>query len=140
MISIEDLPAFHAGLNATSALLLGAGYLFVRRKRITPHKICMVAAFIASVLFLTSYLIYHYHAGSRPFPGQGWLRLVYFCILTSHTLLAVAVVPMVLVTLSRALRGLFEKHRRIARWTLPIWLYVSITGVIVYFMLYQLHG
>lgn len=140
MISIEDLPAFHASLNGASALLLSTGYLFVRKKRVGPHRICMVAAFVCSVFFLTSYLIYHYHVGSRPFSGQGWVRPVYYGVLISHTLLAAAVVPLVLITLSRALAGRFEKHQRIARWTLPVWLYVSITGVIVYFMLYQLHG
>ena len=140
MISIQDLPAFHASLNGATALLLTAGYLMIRKKRVGPHRICMVAAFVCSVLFLTSYLIYHYHVGSRPFPGQGWVRPVYYGVLISHTLLAAAVVPLVLITLSRALAGRFEKHRRIARWTLPAWLYVSITGVIVYWMLYRLYG
>lgn len=140
MISIADLPTLNATLNGTSALLLAMGYFFVRRRKITPHKVCMTAAFTTSILFLISYLLYHYHMGSKSFTGQGWVRSVYFAILVSHSLLAAAVVPMALLTLGRALRGRFALHRRIARWTLPIWMYVSITGVIVYLMLYRLYA
>ncbi|MFQ5739679.1 MAG: DUF420 domain-containing protein [Acidobacteriota bacterium] len=138
MIAISDLPALNATLNSTSFLFLTAGYFFVRRGEVRLHRFCMIAALTCSVLFLVSYLIYHYHVGSKPFAGQGWIRPVYFTILISHTLLAASIVPMVAVTLRRACRGEFEKHRRIARWTLPVWLYVSVTGVVVYVMLYQL--
>lgn len=140
MISMADLPTWNATLNATSALLLGLGYFFVRKRKITQHKICMMGAFTTSSLFLISYLIYHYYTGSRPFTGQGWVRYSYFAILISHSLLAAVIVPMALLTLWRALRGRFDQHRRIARWTLPIWIYVSITGVVVYLMLYQLYA
>lgn len=102
------------------------------------HRLCMLSAFSASVLFLISYLIYHYQVGSVSFRGRGWIRGVYFTVLISHTSLAVVIVPLALVTLSRALRGSFDRHKRIARWTLPLWLYVSVTGVIVYVMLYHL--
>ena len=102
------------------------------------HRLCMLSAFATSSLFLISYLTYHYQVGSVPFQGRGWIRFVYFAILISHTILAAAIVPLVLLTLARALRGRFDRHKRIARWTLPLWLYVSITGVIVYWMLYGL--
>lgn len=140
MISLSDLPTLNATLNASSALFLISGYLFVRARQIGRHRICMGAAFLTSILFLISYLTYHFQVGSKPFAGQGGIRVVYFSILFSHTVLAVAIVPMALVTLRRALAGRFEQHRRIARWTLPLWLYVSITGVIVYLMLYHLYG
>ncbi len=139
VLPISLLPAVNAALNATSALLLAIGYLFIRRKRITAHKICMASAFGTSTLFLISYLTYHYHVGSVRFTGQGVVRVVYFTILLSHTTLAVAIVPLAVITLYRALRGRFDKHVRIARWTLPLWLYVSVTGVIVYWMLYHLY-
>ncbi len=139
VLPISLLPAVNAALNATSALLLAIGYLFIRRKRITAHKICMASAFGTSTLFLISYLTYHYHVGSVRFTGQGVVRVVYFTILLSHTTLAVAIVPLAVITLYRALRGRFDRHVRIARWTLPIWLYVSVTGVIVYLMLYHLY-
>jgi len=138
-ISLSDLPAVNAALNATSAVLLTIGYLCIRARKVTAHKACMASAFVTSILFLISYLTYHYHVGSRPFAGHGPVRPVYFTILISHTILAVTVVPLALVTVSRALRGRFDRHVRIARWTLPIWLYVSVTGVIVYLMLYQLY-
>jgi uncharacterized membrane protein YozB (DUF420 family) len=138
MLSVTDLPAVNAALNATSAVLLASGYGFIRRRRITAHKRCMVAACATSALFLLSYLIYHYHVGSMPFRGQGWVRPLYFTILISHTILATAIVPLALITLLRAWKADFVKHVRIARWTLPIWLYVSATGVIIYVMLYQL--
>lgn len=138
MIPVSILPAINAALNSASALLLIAGYLFIRSKKITAHKLCMLSAVATSALFLTSYLVYHFQVGSVPFRGQGWIRAVYFTVLISHTILAVAVVPLVLVALARALKGRFERHKRVARWTLPLWLYVSITGVLVYWMLYGL--
>lgn len=135
---VSALPAVNAFLNATSAVLLGVGYLFIRRKRVTAHKACMLTAFGVSCLFLVSYLIYHYQAGSRPFTGTGWIRAVYFPLLISHIGLAAVIVPLALATIYRAWTERFDKHVRIARWTLPIWLYVSISGVAVYWMLYQL--
>lgn len=137
MISIGDLPTLNAALNGTSAVLLTLGYLFIRRKKVDLHKACMVSAFVISTLFLVSYLIYHYHAGSKPFPGEGWTRPLYFAILISHVILATVTLPLSIVTLARGVRGRFEKHRSIARWALPIWLYVSVTGVVVYLMLYR---
>jgi putative membrane protein len=136
LIPLSTLPALNAALNSASALLLAAGYLFIRSGNVAAHRRCMLAALATSTLFLTSYLIYHYHVGSVPFTGQGWTRRLYFTILISHTSLAVTIVPLVLITLYRALRNRFERHKRIARWTLPLWLYVSVTGVIVYGMLY----
>ncbi|MCI0355528.1 MAG: DUF420 domain-containing protein [Acidobacteria bacterium] len=126
----------NATLNATATLLLLSGYFFIRRKKVTAHRTAMVAALLASTLFLTSYLYYHYHVGSVPFTGQGWIRPVYFAILITHIVLAVLIVPLALVTVTRAVRGDLERHRRIARITLPLWLYVSATGVVIYFMLY----
>lgn len=137
MISIGDLPTLNAALNGTSAVLLTLGYLFIRRKKVNLHKACMVSAFVISTLFLVSYLTYHYHAGSKPFPGEGWTRPLYFAILISHVILATVTLPLSIVTLARGVRGRFEKHRSIARWALPIWLYVSVTGVLVYLMLYR---
>ncbi|MCH6569125.1 MAG: DUF420 domain-containing protein [Acidobacteriota bacterium] len=137
MISISDLPTLNAALNGTSAVLLTLGYLFIRRKKVNLHKACMVSAFVISTLFLVSYLTYHYHAGSKPFPGEGWTRPLYFAILISHVILATVTLPLSIVTLARGVRGRFEKHRSIARWALPIWLYVSVTGVVVYLMLYR---
>lgn len=137
MIPLSSLPALNASLNATSALLLLAGYYFIRNRRITAHKTCMVSAFVVSALFLISYLYYHAHHGSTPFPGQGWVRPVYFVILITHIILAAAILPLALVTLYRAWQEQFDRHRRIARWTLPLWLYVSVTGVVIYWMLYQ---
>ena len=136
---ISALPTLNAGLNATSALLLVAGYLFIRRRRVLAHKTCMVSALVVSTAFLISYLTYHYQVGSVRFGGQGWIRAVYFTILVSHTSLAVLILPLALVTVYRALRARFDRHVRIARWTLPLWLYVSVTGVIVYWMLYHLY-
>lgn len=138
-LSIADLPALNATLNGSSAILLIIGYAFIRRRRIAAHKLCMLAAFASSTLFLISYLTLRYYAGMTTFAGQGWIRPVYFTILTSHTILAAGIVPMALVTLSRALRGRFDRHVRIARWTLPLWLYVSVTGVLVYWILYHLY-
>ena len=135
---LSYLPSLNAFLNATSAVLLVAGYRFIRQRNIHAHRICMLAAFAVSVLFLLSYLTYHYHAGTTRFPGQGWVRLVYFAVLISHTILAALVPFLAAVTLFRALKEQFPRHRWIARWTLPIWLYVSVTGVVVYLMLYHL--
>lgn len=135
---LSYLPSLNAALNSLCALLLAAGYLFIRKKSIHAHRLCMLAAFSTSILFLISYLIYHFQVGSVPFQGRGWIRPLYFTILLSHTLLAAAIVPLALVTLARALKGNFARHRRIARWTLPLWFYVSVTGVVVYWMLYRL--
>jgi len=135
---LSYLPSLNAFLNATSAVLLVAGYRFIRQRNIHAHRICMLAAFAVSVLFLLSYLTYHYHAGTTRFPGQGWVRLVYFAVLISHTVLAALVPFLAVATLFRALKEQFPRHRWIARWTLPIWLYVSVTGVVVYLMLYHL--
>src|SRR5262245_41895110 len=137
-MSIEDLPALNATLNAVAATLLVIGYILIRKKRIEQHRRVMLAAFGTSALFLTSYLVYHANVGSRPFPGQGPIRMVYFTILLTHVVLAAVILPMALVTLNFALRQRFARHVPIARWTLPIWLYVSVTGVIVYLMLYQI--
>jgi putative membrane protein len=135
---VASLPLLNACLNATSAALLSAGWLFIRRKRVTAHKTCMVSALVVSILFLVSYVSYHSLAGSRPFAGVGWIRLVYYPLLLSHIVLAAVIVPLALTTVHRALQGNFARHVRIARWTLPIWLYVSVTGVLVYWMLYRL--
>ncbi|MEN3336262.1 MAG: putative rane protein [Blastocatellia bacterium] len=134
---IRFLPTLNAMLNATSGILLTTGYVFIRRRQVQAHRACMIAALISSSLFLISYLYYHYHAGATRFAGAGAARVIYFLILTTHTILAAVIVPFVIVTVTRALRGQFDRHRRIARWTLPMWLYVSITGVIVYLMLYH---
>ncbi|MGH7601821.1 MAG: DUF420 domain-containing protein [bacterium] len=137
-MQISDLPAVNATLNGLSAIWLAFGYFFIRQKKVNAHRFCMIAALLTSALFLISYLTYHYHAGSKPFEGQGVIRTVYFAILFSHTILAAAIVPLALITLIRALKQRFDKHKRIARWTLPIWFYVSVTGVIIYLMLYQM--
>ena len=138
MIPVTSLPHLNALLNSVSALLLLAGYLFIRRRRMDAHRRCMLAALGSSALFLVSYLIYHFSVGSVRFQGQGWTRTVYFAVLVSHTVLATAIAPLVLVTVTRALRRRFDRHRAIARWTLPLWLYVSVTGVVVYWMLYRM--
>ena len=139
MIPLSAFPTINAALNATSAVLLVTGYVFIRRRNILAHKACMASAFLVSLLFLASYLYYHYHHGATSFPGTGWVRIVYFSILIPHTILAAAIVPLALVTLYRAWRGQFDRHKRIARWTLPIWLFVSVTGVVIYLMLYHLY-
>ena len=138
MISASQLPDLNAALNSLSAVFLFAGYRFIRTQIREADRISMLAAFACSILFLASYLIYHFQLVSVTFKGQGAIRTVYFAILISHTVLATAVVPLALITLVRALRERFDAHRRIARWTFPIWLYVSVTGVIVYWMLYWL--
>jgi uncharacterized membrane protein YozB (DUF420 family) len=126
----------NAALNSLSAVFLLSGYLLIRGKHLRGHRACMLSAFACSVLFLASYLIYHFHVGSVPYTGEGSMRVVYFGILLTHTALASAVVPLALITLTRALRANFAGHRRIARWAFPVWLYVSVTGVVVYAMLY----
>ena len=137
-INYQILPSVNAALNATSALLLVAGFLCIRAQRIRAHMACMLTAFVTSTLFFVSYLTYHAHVGSVRFPGHGWLRWCYFAILIPHTLLALVIVPLVLRTLYLAARQRFTAHRALARWTLPLWLYVSVTGVIIYWMLYRL--
>jgi uncharacterized membrane protein YozB (DUF420 family) len=137
-VTVSDLPHLNAVLNAIAAVLLIRGWILIRQHRWQQHRRCMIAAFATSGLFLTSYVIYHANAGSRPFPGTGPWRTVYFAILVPHVLLAAAVLPLALVTLRRGLRRDDTRHRRLARWTLPIWLFVSVTGVIVYLMLYQI--
>lgn len=134
---LSFLPSLNAGLNLASALLILLGFILIRQGAWTGHALCMCAALGTSTLFLVSYLTYHYFHGATPFPGQGWIRPVYFAILISHTVLAVAVVPLVLISLSRAIRSRFDRHVKIARVTFPIWLYVSVTGVVIYWLLYQ---
>jgi uncharacterized membrane protein YozB (DUF420 family) len=131
-------PVLNASLNGTSAGLILTGRSLIKRGRIAAHRACMVAAIVTSALFFISYIYYHVHVGSVHFQGQGWSRPVYFSILISHTILAAAIVPLVIITLSRALRERFDRHRAIARWTFPVWLYVSVTGVVIYVMLYRL--
>ena len=137
-MTVNDLPALNATLNASSTVLLLTGYVFIRRGDRRRHKACMIAALVMSALFLTSYVIYHAQVGSVPFTRTGWIRTVYFAVLIPHVILAAAIVPPILITASRGLSAKYDKHRRIARWTLPLWLYVSVTGVIVYLMLYQM--
>lgn len=137
-MTTSDLPALNAVLNSISAIFLSIGYVFIRKGDRRKHRNMMIAAFVTSTLFLTSYLIYHYNNLSTPFKGQGILRPIYYTILLTHVVLAAAIVPMVLITFSRALKEKFDRHRVIAKWTLPLWLYVSVTGVVVYLMLYQM--
>ncbi len=137
-MTVTDLPALNATLNAISFLFLLAGYVCIRRGQWQRHRACMIGALIVSALFLTSYVIYHLNVGSVPFRGTGWIRTVYFAVLIPHVILAAGIVPLVLITVSRAWSRRFDRHRAIARWTLPLWMYVSITGVIVYVMLYQM--
>lgn len=138
-MTLSDLPLLNASLNATSAVLLVLGYTFIRLRRIRLHRACMISACVVSTLFLTSYVVYHANVGSKHFPGTGPIRTVYFAILITHVILAAAVPPLALITLIRGLRARFDRHVAIARWTLPIWLYVSVTGVVVYVMLYRLY-
>jgi uncharacterized membrane protein YozB (DUF420 family) len=138
VIDYTVLPTVNASLNALSGVFLLVGYVLIRRRRIAAHRTAMLAAFTSSTLFLISYLFYHWHAGSRPFTGHGAIRYVYFAVLISHIILAAAILPMAIMTLSRGLRGRYVEHKRIARWTFPVWMYVSVTGVIVYVMLYQM--
>jgi putative membrane protein len=138
-MEIADLPALNASLNALASVFLVTGYLLIRGGRRDAHKRCMLMALTTSALFLISYVIYHANAGSVPFPGTGAIRIVYFAVLIPHVILAATILPLALVTVTRGLRGDYGRHVRIARWTLPLWLYVSVTGVIVYLMLYQLY-
>jgi uncharacterized membrane protein YozB (DUF420 family) len=136
---VYQLPALNAILNGTSGIFLLAGFTMIRSGKIFAHRVCMITAFICSTVFLAGYLYYHFTIGLVRFSGQGWIRPVYFTILTTHTILAIVIVPLVLITLTRALRSQFPRHRAIARWTFPLWLYVSVTGVIVYWLLYRLY-
>jgi uncharacterized membrane protein YozB (DUF420 family) len=136
-LTLHDLPAVNATLNAVSGVLLFAGYLLIRARRIRQHRWCMTAAFVASSLFLICYIVYHARVGSVPFTRLGFVRPLYFSILITHVMLAATVPPLAIITLSRGLKARYAKHRAIARWTLPIWLYVSVTGVLVYVLLYQ---
>jgi putative membrane protein len=138
-MAISDLPALNATLNGVAGCLLAAGYIFIKQKRIAAHRACMLAAFTTSTLFLISYVVYHAQVGSRPFSGHGSIRVVYFAILITHIILAAAIVPMALITLRRGLKLDVKRHRRIARWTWPLWMYVSVTGVVIYVMLYRLY-
>jgi uncharacterized membrane protein YozB (DUF420 family) len=137
MLPLSSFPRLDACLNATSALLLTLGYVFIRRKRIRAHQTCMLLAVGTSTLFLVCYLWYHAHHGVTRFGGHGLLRVFYLSLLASHTVLAAVIVPLVVITLARALKGQFGRHRAVAAWTLPLWIYVSVTGVIVYWMLYH---
>ncbi len=143
-MSFHDLPAVNACLNGLSAVLLGFGYYYIRRKEQNAHRNCMIAAFASSVLFLACYLTYHgylalyLHRGPTVFKNPAWFRPIYLTILLTHTVLAVAIVPLAIMTLNRALRQRFDRHRKIARWTWPLWMYVSVTGVLIYFLLYQI--
>lgn len=137
-MDVRELPALNATLNSISALLLLFGFYFIKRREIERHKLCMGLAFVTSCMFLVSYLVYHANVGSVPFEKQGWIRPVYFAILISHIILAATIAPLALVTLYRAWKGEFQKHRKIARWTWPIWMYVSVTGVAIYVMLYEI--
>jgi putative membrane protein len=139
-MDVSALPAFHASLNATTAILLGAGYLLIRAGRITWHRRAMVGAFSLSCVFLLSYVLYHSQAQTSHFGGEGWVRSIYFFILISHIVLAPVVLPLALYAVVRAFRGEFGRHLRVARWTLPIWLYVAVTGVLVYLMMAPYYG
>lgn len=138
-MTINDLPALNASLNAISGVFLVSGYLFIRRGRVAFHRRCMLTALGASACFLVSYVVYHASVGSRPFPGTGAVRSLYFTILITHVALAATILPLALVTATRGLRAQYGRHVKIARWTLPVWLYVSVTGVVIYLMLYQMY-
>jgi uncharacterized membrane protein YozB (DUF420 family) len=138
-MQISDLPALNATLNGISAAFLVVGYLLIRRGRFESHRLCMLGALSTSTLFLVSYVIYHANVGSRPFPGIGAVRVVYFGILITHVVLAAAILPLALVTAARGLRAQYARHVQVARWTFPVWLYVSVTGVVIYLMLYRMY-
>jgi len=138
-VTIGDLPAVNATLNGLSAIFILTGYVLIRRGHRELHKRCMLTALVTSSLFLVSYVVYHANAGSRPFPGTGVARAIYFAILITHVILAAAILPLALTTTARGLRAQYRRHVAIARWTLPIWLYVSVTGVVIYLMLYQMY-
>ncbi len=140
MFDYTAFPAINATLNGASAVLIVTGRGLIKRGRVAAHRACMIAAVVASCLFLVCYLYYHAHAGVIHFQGQGLIRPVYFSILITHTILAAVIVPLVIITLARAWRGSFDRHRAIARWTFPVWLYVSITGVVIYLLLYRLYA
>jgi uncharacterized membrane protein YozB (DUF420 family) len=135
-VSFSDLPAVNASLNGLSAIFLSLGFWFIRRKNIAAHQRCMVSAVVTSILFLACYLTYHFKAGRTVFKDPAWFRPIYLTLLLTHTLLAVTIVPMIIITLSRALRQRFDKHKKVARWTWPLWMYVSVTGVLIYYLLY----
>jgi putative membrane protein len=137
-MTVQDLPALNASLNALASVFLVTGWVLIRQNKRGAHRVCMLAACAVSATFLTSYLIYHFNVGSVPFQKQGLIRTVYLTILFTHIVLAMVIVPLIFMSLSRALSARFDRHRRIARWTLPLWLYVSATGVIVYLMLYRM--
>lgn len=137
-MTFQDLPAVNATLNGLSAVFLTIGYIFIRRGNQKAHRNCMVAALITSAIFLTCYLVYHFKAGRTVFPATHWFRPYYLALLLSHTILAVVIVPLIAMTVSRAVKAKFELHKKISRWTWPIWMYVSITGVLVYLILYQI--
>ena len=138
-MSLNDLPAFNASFNGLAAIFLTAGFIFIRRKNRAAHQKCMVAAVCSSVLFLCGYLTYHFVVhGLTKFQNPPWFRPIYLTLLLTHTVLAVTIVPLIIITLTRALRERFDAHRRIARWTWPLWMYVSVTGVVIYFLLYQI--
>ncbi len=137
-MTLSDLPALNATLNAISAIFLACGYFFIRRKNILAHRNCMISAFCTSTVFLVCYLVYHFNVGRTNFVKPPWFRPIYLTLLLTHTVLAVVIVPMIFITLSRALRAKFDLHKKIARWTWPLWMYVSVTGVIIYFLLYQI--
>jgi uncharacterized membrane protein YozB (DUF420 family) len=141
-VTVHDLPAVNATLNGLSAVFLGLGFIFIRRRNVAAHRNCMITAFCTSVVFLCCYLTYHIwlgvvlHQGPTRFLKPEWFRPIYLTILITHTILALAIVPMILITLSRALRERFDRHKKIARWTWPLWMYVSVTGVVIYWLLY----
>jgi uncharacterized membrane protein YozB (DUF420 family) len=137
-VTLQDLPTVNAGFNTLCTIFLVIGYVMIRKKNIAAHRACMLTELGCSVLFLVGYLTYHFQVGTTHYQGEGVLRPIYFTVLLTHTVLAVAIVPMVIITLIRALRERFDRHKAIARWTLPIWMYVSVTGVVVYLMLYRL--
>lgn len=137
-MDLSLFPPLNAGLNATSGFLILLGFILIKQKAWTAHAVCMCSAMLTSALFFASYIYYHFHHGTTPFPHYGWIRPVYFAILISHTVLAVTVPPLSIVTLSQALRGRFDRHVKIAKITFPIWLYVSVTGVVIYWMLYRM--
>ncbi len=139
-MSYSSLAPLNAALNSIAAILLLGGFVFIKRGRVRAHRACMISAFVVSAAFLVSYIAYHYRVGDVRFSGHGWIRPAYFTMLISHILLAAAIVPLAIMTLNRALRGRFDAHRRIALWTWPIWIYVSVTGVLVYLLVYQVYG
>ena len=137
-MTLSNLPAINACFNALSTVLLSSGWVFIRRGRRTAHRNCMIAAFVSSTFFLAGYLYYHFHAGTTHFADPAWFRPIYLTLLLTHTVLAVVIVPLIFMTFIRAFRERFELHKKIARWTLPLWLYVSFTGVLIYLLLYQI--